>query len=148
MKLFEEFKLFENMWDKEPVITESTRNIMDIEADITRLEAELAKAKAELVAAKKANLGNKYPEYLYTWDAYKTKSEKGTWRGAEFYDGDWDGALFDTEEEAIAEGKILVADNLDPGEALEDYTITAYPVPISEISDEQLEYLGFAHLIK
>ena len=154
MKLHEEFKLFESMWDAITILDEAkklteTRSIADIEAEIARLERDLAKAKAELVAAKKAGLKGKRPKYVYTFDVYIEPENKGSWPGAEYDNGDWDGAICETEAEAIELGRDILADNPEMLEGpIEDYTIDTIAIPIDEISDDQLEYLGLAHLIK
>ena len=158
MKLHEEFKLFENMWDssngkvlktvKSNKLTES-RSVADIEAEIEKLKQELAKAK---VAEKRAK--GKLPVIVFAWDMYIDPADKGTWTSAELYKGEYDGMVFETKEKAIDaavyhlseledEGKLLDEDEnpVDP----DDYTIDTFVIGIEKVSDETLEASGLAH---
>jgi hypothetical protein len=139
MKLHEEFKLYEKMWESATTTLTEARSAADIEADIARLERELAAAKAELLSVRKANLRGKLPAQLYTWDAYKTVAEKGTWTSE---------IVHETPEAAKAAGEAIVANNLEPGETFDQYTIEVVAVPFSTISNDTLEDSGLDHLIR
>jgi hypothetical protein len=122
------------------------RSVADIEAEIARLQAELADAK---VAEKKASYGGSLPKTVWVWDIYLDPSEKGSWVSI---DNDM---VFETKEKALDAAWVLLGelddqDDLDEyGEGIEpdDYTIGAYEIPISKVSDEILEYSNLAHLV-
>jgi hypothetical protein len=145
MKLHEEFKLYENMWEskteqpKQP-LTEA-RNVADIEAEIARLQQELADAK---VAEKKASYGGSTPTEVWYWDMYLEPSEKGTWISI---DND---TVFETEDDAIDGAYTLLGELDDEGELEYDpdeYYVDAVKIPISKVSPDVLKWSGLEHLI-
>lgn len=157
MKLHEEFKLFENMWDssngkvlktvKSNKLTES-RSVADIEAEIEKLKQELAKAK---VAEKRAK--GKLPVIVFAWDMYIDPADKGTWTSAELYNGEYEGIVFETKEKAFDAAVNHLRELDDEGELLDedenpvdpdDYTIDTFVIGIRNVSDETLEASGLA----
>lgn len=139
-----EFKLYEGMHSKKPL--KESRSAADIEAEIERLQQELQLAKA---AEKRARY-SKLPDTLYIWDMYKDENEKGTWCSAEKYGIDWDGTVFETEEDAFNAAATLLNELADENELdgdPDDYTIDIIPVPFKELTAEILEYSDLDHLI-
>jgi hypothetical protein len=156
MKLHEEFKLFENMWDDDfseesKVVTESTRSVDEIRADIRRLERELDAARRELSSARKVVPNDEQPTELYAWTIYKTEADKGEWvSSVKDQNGDRDGVVFATREEALESGEEILANNLeyeDPTAKVEDYIVEVFAIPFSEITAEMLEDSGLEYLI-
>jgi hypothetical protein len=151
MKLHEEFKLFEEMWDDEsPVSTDATRSIAEIKADIGRLEKELDAARAELRSAQRVTVAaGKSPKQLYAWDIYKTEADKGTWTSAYHTAAGWEGVFSETYEEAAEAGRDMLENNLeheDPNATPDQYTVDVFAIPLSDITvqaleDSELEYL-------
>lgn len=161
-----EFKLYEKLFNgtTKRKLRES-RSVADIQSDIARLQDMIDKLQAELhkaqVAEKAVAYEDDFPTELFIWDAYLEPDEKGTWTSASLYKGEWDGAVYETEEEAVdagyyhlqelasedelyledEEGKILY---LDPDE----YEVEAVAVPLAEVSDDSLERFDLEHLIE
>lgn len=142
IKLHEEFKLYENMWDskteqeskpKQPKrpLTEA-RSVADIEAN----------AK---VAEEKASYNSNLPTEVWYWDVYFDPSEKGAWTSIE-YD-----AVFETEDAAINAAYEHLDELADEGELeydLDDYYVDAVKIPISKVSPDVLKCSGLDHLIE
>lgn len=155
MKLHEEFKLIENMWDESTTNAKSpkakspkakklqeSRSVADIEADIAKLQAELADAK---VAEQKASYGGNIPTDVWYWDIYKDPSEKGTWTSI-----DTD-LVFETEDAAIDGAYAHLRELNDEGELegeVDDYYVDAVKISSSKVSPEALEWSGLDHLIE
>ena len=148
MKLSEEFKLFENMWDNDTPATKLTeaRSIADIEAEIARLQQELADAK---VAEKKVSYGGTLPTYVYAWDMYIDPANKGEWVSTN------NDMVFETEDKAIDAGCLLLSE-LDDEDELgdddeyvdpDDYTVDVIKIPLASVPAEMLRFSNLSHLI-
>ena len=121
---------------------EEARSTKDIEAEIARLQAELEQAKEE---EKKASYGGKLPTSVWSWDIYLTPRKKGTWTGI---DND---IVFETKEKALDGAWQLLNELDDEGELKgdpDDYTIDAFEVPLSSVSDSVLRFSNLGHLAK
>ena len=84
-------------------------------------------------------------EKIYIWDMYIDPADKGTWTSAEIYRGKYDGAVFDSEFEAIKHGRIHLKELENEGELkgdLDDYTIDAEPILKSEVYPDTLQSSG------
>jgi hypothetical protein len=156
MKLHEEFKLFENMWEDDfseesKVVTESTRSVDEIRADIRRLERELDAARRELSSVRKVVPNDKQPKELYAWTIYKTEADKGEWvSSGKDKNGERYGIVFTTREGALECGEDSLANDLeyeDPTAKVEDYTVEVFAIPFSEITAEMLEESDLEYLI-
>lgn len=166
VKLHEEFKLYETMWDDNTTSLNRTagvtldkenrsksktklnnkplteaRSVADIEAEIARLQAELAAAK---VAEKKASYGGNIPTDVWYWDIYIDPSEKGTWTSLDAE------TVYETKDDAINSAYNHL-NELDDEDELEydpdDYYVDAVKIPISKVSKDVLEWSGLDHLI-
>ena len=84
-------------------------------------------------------------EVVYIWDMYMEPIDKGTWRSADKYKGEYDGYVYKTKLEAIDAGQSHLFELEDEG-ALRgdpiDYTVEAVAIPKSEVSDYTLEFSG------
>ena len=147
-----DFKLYENLFSKQKSksfnkkILKESRSVEEIQAEIERLTQELQQAKA----AEKSASYNKFPTVLYAWDMYNDDSKKGTWSSAEKEEIDWDGIVFETEDEASNAAWTLLNELADENELEgdpDDYTIDIFTIPITELTVELLEYSDLEHLI-
>jgi hypothetical protein len=143
MKLYEEFKLYENMFNEdssvgvatpEETLTES-RSSADIEAEIAKLQRELAQAReAEKRAASKGT------KSVWVFDIYRDPSDKGY--------GTSD-MVFETETAAINAGWNHLSE-LDDEEELDydedDYTVDAIEIPLARVSEATLSFSRLHHL--
>lgn len=161
-----EFKLYERLFNGTARCRlRESRSIADIRSDITRLQNMINKLQDELHAAqveeKAAAYEDDFPTELFIWDAYLEPDEKGTWTSASLYEGEWDGAVYETAEEAIDAGyyhlqelenedELYIEDEdgeliyLDP----DDYRVDAVAIPLAEVSDSSLKDFDLEHLIK
>ena len=124
-----------------------SRSALDIQAEIESLQQELAKA---LIVEKRSTYEGKFPTTLYTWDIYIDETEKGTWCGADKEGIDWDGIVYETEEEAIEGGQNLLKELEDEGELEYDsyeYIVDTIAIPFKELTAETLEYSNLDYLI-
>lgn len=159
MKLHEEFKVYENMWDTAPVkntlketsgkhttkqpkrlLTEA-RSVADIEAEIARLQQELEQAKT---AEKKASYGGNIPTDVWYWDIYFNPDEKGTWTSI---DND---TVYETKDAALNGAYNHLSELDDEGELeydVDDYYVDAVKIPVSKVSTDALEWSGLGHLL-
>ena len=122
------------------------RTAAEIQAEIAKLQQELANAE---IAEKRASY-SKLPNTLYIWDMYKNASKKGTWCSAEKDGIDWEGIVFETEDDAANAAWTLLKELEDENELTGDpdeYTIDIIPVPFRELTAEILEYSDLEHLI-
>jgi hypothetical protein len=148
-----EFKLYENL--NKDAKRRSRKNLSEarsaaeIQAEIEKLQRELADAK---VAEKRTSYDGKMPKTVWVWDMYIDPKDKGTWVSL---DND---TVFETEEEALDAGWLHLNELDDEGELFDDddedvyiepddYTVEAYEIPISSVSDEVLEWSNLEHLI-
>ena len=137
--------LREELASKKPL--KEARSSADIQAEIERLQQELAQAKA---AEKKATYGGNLPKQVWSWDMYIDPSEKGTWCSAVKHRGEWDGNVFETEDDAVDGAWTLLSELEDEGELdgdPDDYTIDTFSIPISDVSDYLLSFSNLDHLI-
>ena len=140
MKLYEEFKLYENMWTAEAPLTES-RSIADIEAEIAKLQQELTQAK---IAEKKASYEGNLPKTVWAWDIYLEPAAKGTWTSIE------NDLVFETKDKALNAAWTLLNELDNEGELEDDpddYYVEAFEVPLSSVSASILEFSKLAYLI-
>jgi hypothetical protein len=129
-------------------LTEEARSVAEIEAEIAKLQQELTAAKT---AEKKARIA-KRPEVVYVWDIYLDPAEKGNWFSAEEDDitGMWEGAVYETADEAIRAGNLHLDELWDEGDleySRRDYYIDAQEISLGNVSDETLADSGLDHLI-
>jgi hypothetical protein len=160
MKLFEEFKEYEELWtniSKMPSIrvTGSKAKVLKEARSVAEIEAEIAKLKLELEQAKIAekNMGSqtKVPT-VWVYDIYSEPSKKGTWTSL---DGKVD-IVYETREKAI-EAATAILRLLDNHREIDDieidfnyedkYTIDAFEIPVTKVSSEVLRQSNLKHLI-
>jgi hypothetical protein len=107
------------------------------------------------VAEKKATY-SEMPSQVYIWDMYLDPADKGTWMSAELYNGEYDGVVFETEEEALNAAWYHLQELEDEGELSDwdddsvdpdDYTIEAIAIPLSKVSEDTLYSSNLEHLI-
>lgn len=87
----------------------------------------------------------KSDEFVYIWDMYIDPIDKGTWCSAEKYNGEYDGFVFKTKEEAFRYGKEHLYELEDEGELRgdpDDYDIDTVTIRKSEVSDYTLKFSG------
>ena len=123
------------------------RSSSDIQAEIDQLLQELEQAK---IAEKKATYKSALPTDVYIWDMYSNSRKKGTWTSAEFYQGWWEGYVYETADKAINGGsrhlyELAAEDELD-GDP-DDYVIDAVAIPLIDVSDDTLSDSNLDHLI-
>ena len=82
---------------------------------------------------------------VYVWDMYIDPEDKGNWRSADDYRGEWEGIVYASEFDAIKYGrkhlKELAAKGRLKGD-LDDYAIDAVAVPVSKVSQYTLKLSG------
>ena len=151
MRAHEEQKMYETMWNGEPADTEAAgtlpkvRSVAEIEADIERLKRELAQAKEE---EKRATAKASGVSEVWYWDMYKDPEDKGSWISIDSY------ILFETEDEAIDAGWVLLNELDDQGDLdddgeytdPDDYTVEAHSVPVSRVPHQILNDSELGHL--
>ena len=147
-----EFSLYENLFSNgnSPTPThqlKESRTAADIQAEIERLQQELQQAQT---TEKSAEYNGNFPTELWAWDMYLKDRDKGTWCSAEKYGIDWEGRVFETEDDAFNAGLTLLRELSDEGELKGDpdeYTIDTFSIPITELTVELLEESELDHLI-
>jgi hypothetical protein len=138
-------KQFENNVAK--VFTASGHKKAALQKQIADLQRQL---HDEEVAEKKASYGNNLPAVVYIWDMYIDPKDKGTWLSAELYNGEYDGIVFETKDDAVSAGYTHLEELDDENELdgyPDDYSIDTVAVPVNQVSDETLEFSGLEHLI-
>ena len=148
----EDEKPVDCLGEKKPLekpLTEGTRSIEEIKAEIAKLQQELADAEVE---EKKARIA-KRPEVVYVWDIYLDPAEKGNWFSAEEDDttGMWEGTVYETADEAIRAGNLHLDELWDEGDleySRRDYYIDAQEIPLGNVSDDTLSFSGLDYLIE
>ena len=87
----------------------------------------------------------KSKEVVYIWDIYQDPKDKGVWRSADKYNGEYDGYVYETAEGA-KRGGINHLNELEDELYLEgrpsDYTVDITAIPKAEVSDYTLEFSG------
>lgn len=149
-------KLYENLNNlcEQPKTTEvlkESRSIADIEAEIAKLQAELEAAK---VAEKKASYGNNIPTQVWIWDiCLEGRRHNKKWTSAELYNGEWEGIVFETKDDAINAGYGHLYELEDEGELpggrydVDEFDVDAFAVNISDVEAGTLEFSNLEHLI-
>jgi len=161
MKLHEEFKLYENLWDNKPVeqneeiskgSLKEARSVAEIKAEIRTLMKELRDAeRAERAAATTstttpsvASVSKAKPTNVWVWDIYLTPKKKGTWTSIQ------NDLVFETQDKALDAAWRLLNELDDEGELRgdpDDYYVEAFEIPLSSVSKEVLNYSNLTHLI-
>jgi hypothetical protein len=157
MKLHEEFKLYENMWEAGQVAEgagktlKEARSVAEIKADIRALMAELRDAeRAERAAmaspavSTTTTAATVKPTTVWAWDMYLEESEKGTWTSIN------NDLVFETKDKALDAAWGLLRELEDEGELSgdpDDYYVDAFEIPLSSVSKDILRYSDLEHLI-
>ena len=133
-------------WPTKPL--KESRSVAEIEAAIAVLERELEAAK---VAEKKASYNGNIPTQVWIWSIYLDAADKGSWTSAEWWDGSYDGFVYETEEEAV-NGAWYHLQELDDEDELDgndpdNYTIEAFSVSVSEVDPDTLLASDLEHLL-
>ena len=84
-------------------------------------------------------------EVVYVWDMYLDPRDKGNWCSAEKNNGEYDGFVFKSKEEAVRYGREHLYELDDEGELRgdpDDYDIDVVAIPKSEVSDYTLRFSG------
>ena len=84
-------------------------------------------------------------EVVYIWDMYMDYRDRGTWCSAEKNNGEYDGFVFKSEDEALRYGREHLYELDDSGELRgdpDDYDIDTVAIPKSEVSDYTLRFSG------
>ena len=125
----------------------TNRSAADIRAEIECLQQELTQA---IIEEKRNTYNGTFPTTLYTWDMYVDEDEKGTWCGAEKDGIDWNGYVYETEDDAVTGGLDLLMQLNNEGDLdydVDDYTVDTIAIPFKELTAEILEYSDLEHLI-
>lgn len=142
-------ELYESVDSK---VLKESRSVADIEAEIARLQQELEQAKA---AEKKASYNGNLPTQVWIWDICRIgKKHNRNWISAEFYNGKWDGSVFETEDKAIEAGYTLLGELESEGELpggkyteADEFDVEAFAVNISDVDVDTLKSSNLKHLI-
>lgn len=144
-----ECDLFEK-WFEERVVevfTKEGKSRAKAKAKAAALQQQIHQSE---VADKKASYGNQLPTDVYIWDMYIDPKDKGTWCSATLYNGEYDGYVFETEDQAIQWGCDHLSELDHEGELdgyPDDYTVDAVAIPVSKVSQYTLETSNLEHLI-
>ena len=92
-----------------------------------------------------STLNNQNPELVYIWDIYQDPKDKGVWRSADKYNGEYDGYVYENAKVAKQGGINHLRELKDElyleGEP-EDYTVDVVAIPKSEVSNYTLDFSG------
>ena len=119
----------------------------EIQAEIESLLAELQQAKLN---EKTSTYNGNFPNVLFAWDMYLDDQEKGNWCSAEKSGFTWYGIVFETEYDAIEAANTLLNELYNEDELRgdpDDYTISTFSIPITELTVDLLEECDLDHLI-
>lgn len=84
-------------------------------------------------------------DVVYIWDIYDHPINKGTWRSAEKYQGEYDGFVYENKNEAYRAGINHLYELEDEGLLIgysADYTVEVVAIPKTEVSDYTLAFSG------
>ena len=109
--------------------------------------------------APKTKITNNYKDepVVFIWSKYVDETKKDTWLSVEKNsEGKYEGMLYETAEEAVKEASAMLVDQLEddwfsdeelPTRNIEDWTVEAIAVPLSEVSEEALCDNDLIHLL-
>lgn len=106
---------------------------------------EWVDSKGNKISISTAATESSSSEMVYIWDIYINPKDKGIWRSADKYNGEYDGFVYETEAGAL-QGGINHLRELEDELYLEgkpsDYTVDAVAIPKAEVSEYTLQFSG------
>jgi hypothetical protein len=110
--------------------------------------------EAAKVAEKRGSY-EKLPTKVWIWDICRNgRKHSRRWTSAELYEGKYDGAVFETEDDAIDAGYTLLYELADEGELPggrytdpDDFDVEAFQVNISDVDPDTLIMSNLEHLM-
>lgn len=136
---------FGNGWEE---LLKSLSGSLSIPAETTpdyQKLLEWVDANGNSAATNKTPASKQTEEEVYIWDMYIDPRDKGTWCSAEKNNGEYDGFVFKTKEEAFHYGREHLYELDDEGELRgdpDDYDIDVVAIPKAEVSSYTLRFSG------
>ena len=107
-----------------------------------RILKEWLDASGNKIASNNTTTDNRV---VYIWDMYIDKFDKGNWLSADYYNGEWQGMVYESKAEALKYGRMHLEELEEEGElrgSPDDYDIDIIEVPILKVSKSTLRFSG------